>query len=117
MKLDRNDLKGKTLSWALEQGIDTKIALLQHYQHLGCLLAEEIMAEEVRLLAGAPYSRNKPHGGRYSRWGSNIRDRFGWSMRKFPLRYSVFMTTRSEVRLSRRPTANFIRWKRRRILL
>jgi len=71
MKLDRNDLKGKTLSWALEQGIDTKIALLQHYQHLGCLLAEEIMAEEVRLLAGAPYSRNKPHGGRYSRWGSN----------------------------------------------
>jgi len=30
----------------------------QHYQHLGCLLAEEIMAEEVRLLAGAHYSRN-----------------------------------------------------------
>ncbi len=42
MKLDREDLKGKTLSCALEQGIDTKIALLQHYQHLGCLLAEEI---------------------------------------------------------------------------
>lgn len=45
MKLNREDLKGKTLSWALEQGIDTKIALLQHYQHLGCLLAEEIMAD------------------------------------------------------------------------
>ena len=71
MKLDKEELKGKTLSWALGQGIDTKIALLQHYQHLGCLLAEEIMAEEVRSLAGAHYSRNKPHGGRYSRWGSN----------------------------------------------
>ena len=71
MKLDREELKGKTLSWALAQGIDTKIALLQHYQHLGCLLAEEIMAEEVRLLAGASYSRNKPYGGRYSRWGTN----------------------------------------------
>jgi len=44
---------------------------LINYQHLGCLLAEEIMAEEVKLLAGTPYSRNKPHGGRYSRWGSN----------------------------------------------
>lgn len=71
MNLDREDLKGKTLSWALEQGIDTKIALLQHYQHLGCLLAEEIMAEEVRFLAGEPYSRNKPSEGRYSRWGTN----------------------------------------------
>ena len=71
MKLDREELEGKTLSWALAQGIDTKIALLQHYQHLGCLLAEEIMAEEVRLLAGASYSRNKPYGGRYSRWGTN----------------------------------------------
>ena len=71
MKLDKEELKGKTLSWALEQGIDTKIALLQHYQHLGYLLAEEIMAEEVRYLAGEPYSRNKPSGGRYSRWGTN----------------------------------------------
>lgn len=71
MKLDKEELKGKTLSWALEQGIDTKLALLQHYQHLGCLLAEEIMSEEVRMLAGSPYSRAKPHQGRYSRWGYN----------------------------------------------
>lgn len=71
MKLDKETLKGKTLSWALEQGIDIKIALLHHYQHLGCLLAEEIMAEEVRLLAGEHYSHGKPHRGRYSRWGHN----------------------------------------------
>lgn len=71
MKLDKEELKGKTLGWALEQGIDTKIALLQHYQHLGCLLAEEIMAEEVQSLAGESYSRDKPYNGRYSRWGTN----------------------------------------------
>jgi len=71
MKLDKEELKGKTLSWALEQGIDIKIALLRHYQQLSSLLAEEIMSEEVRSLAGESYSRNKPHNGRYSRWGTN----------------------------------------------
>jgi len=71
MKLDTKAVKGKTLSWILDQGIDVKLVLLQHYQHLGCLLAEEIMAEEVQSLAGFHYSRNKPHGGRYSRWGKN----------------------------------------------
>lgn len=71
MKLDKDELRGKTLSWALEQGNDTKLALLQHYQHLGCLLAEEIMSEVVRMLAGNPYSRAKPHQERYNCWGYN----------------------------------------------
>jgi len=71
MKLDMEELKDKTLSWVLEQGIDVKIALLYQYQQLGLILAEDIMAEEVKSLSGDLYSHRKPHEGRYSRWGSN----------------------------------------------
>jgi hypothetical protein len=34
-------------------------------------LAASLMQEEVRQMAGPRYSRHKPHGGRYVRWGSN----------------------------------------------
>ena len=71
MKLENEETKGKTLSWALQQGPEVKIALLRHYQEMGCLLAQEIMEEEVQSLAGPRYTRNKPQDGRYSRWGSN----------------------------------------------
>ena len=35
------------------------------------LLAGELLEEEVECLAGERYSRDKPHGGRFCRWGSN----------------------------------------------
>ncbi|HHP7236973.1 hypothetical protein [Longibacter sp.] len=34
-------------------------------------LATSLMSKEVRSMAGPRYSRHKPHGGRYVRWGSN----------------------------------------------
>ena len=58
------DLKG--------QGLEVKLHLLQHYAKLAELLAREIMDEEVTALAGERYSREKPCGGRYSRWGTNF---------------------------------------------
>jgi len=48
-----------------------KLHLLQHYAKLAEMLAREIMEEEVQTLAGPRYQRDKPHGGRYSRWGVN----------------------------------------------
>jgi putative transposase len=53
------------------QGLEVKLHLLQHYAKLAELLAREIMDEEVEALAGQRYAREKPHGGRYSRWGRN----------------------------------------------
>jgi hypothetical protein len=53
------------------QGLEVKLHLLQHYAKLAELLAREIMDEEVTALAGERYSREKPCGGRYSRWGTN----------------------------------------------
>ena len=43
----------------LDQPINVKLRLLQHH------------AQMARLLAGERYSRDKPHDGRYSRWGTN----------------------------------------------
>lgn len=61
----------QVLSDVLDHGIDVKLQLLQHHAEMARLLAQEIMEEEVIGLAGERYSRDKPHGGRYSRWGCN----------------------------------------------
>ena len=55
----------------LDQPIDVKLHLLQHHAQMARLLAGEILEEEVESLAGEKYSRDKPHDGRYSRWGTN----------------------------------------------
>lgn len=54
-----------------EQGLEMKLALLQHHAHLAKLLAQEIMKDEVIGLAGEHYSHEKPNAGRYRRWGKN----------------------------------------------
>ena len=62
--------KGK-LSWIFNQPIDVKIELLKNHVEIARLLVNEIIEEEVFQLTGERYSRNKPHEGRYSRWGFN----------------------------------------------
>lgn len=61
----------ETLRHALESPLEIKIALIEHHMELARMLVREILDEEVCQLAGERYSRNKPYGGRYSRWGSN----------------------------------------------
>lgn len=63
--------RSEVLSDVLDRGLDVKLHLLQHHAEMARLLAREIMDDEVVRLAGERYSREKPHGGRYSRWGSN----------------------------------------------
>ncbi|NBB84882.1 MAG: IS256 family transposase [Bacteroidetes bacterium] len=55
----------------MEQPLDVKLQLIQHHATMARLLASELLEEEVERLAGERYSRDKPHGGRYCRWGSN----------------------------------------------
>jgi transposase-like protein len=63
--------KARVLSDVLRQGIDVKLHLLEHHTEMARLLACEIMEDEVITRAGEAYNREKPHGGRYRRWGSN----------------------------------------------
>ena len=55
----------------MEQPLDVKLQLIQHHAMMARLLASELLEEEVECLAGERYSRDKPHGGRFCRWGSN----------------------------------------------
>lgn len=55
----------------LEAPLDVKRLVMQHYQEVVRLLAREFMEQEVEEFAGRRYDRDKPHDGRYVRWGSN----------------------------------------------
>jgi len=70
-KLVQKNENVKTISQLLEQESSTKLALVKHYVELAVLLVNELFEDEVSSLAGERYSRDKPHEGRYSRWGSN----------------------------------------------
>ena len=61
----------KSLRQTLEAPFEIKMALIEHHMELARMLVREILDEEVCQLAGERYSRDKPYGGRYSRWGSN----------------------------------------------
>ena len=61
----------ESIQHLLDQPIDVKLHLLQHHAQMARLLAGEILEDEVESLAGERYSRDKPHDGRYSRWGTN----------------------------------------------
>ena len=54
----------------MEQPLDVKLQLIQHHAMMARLLASELLEEEVECLAGERYSRDKPHGGRFCRWGA-----------------------------------------------
>ena len=59
------------LDWLLQQGIDMKIDLIQNHLSICEILLNEMFEEEVIQKAGKRYSHNKPHDGRFSRWGFN----------------------------------------------
>lgn len=56
----------ETLERLLDEPIEVKLHLLRHYAEMA-----RLMEEEVETLAGERYSRDKPHEGRYRRWGQN----------------------------------------------
>ena len=61
----------QTLEWLKAQPRDVKVSMLLHYLEISRIYANDLLEEEVRELAGAKYSREKPHDGRYCRWGTN----------------------------------------------
>ena len=62
---------GRIFNWLLEQDLDVKIEALQHHLDISRMLVNDILEDEVNLYAGPWYSHDKPHNGRYSRWGTN----------------------------------------------
>ncbi|RME56765.1 hypothetical protein D6779_10025, partial [Candidatus Parcubacteria bacterium] len=64
-------INSNRLRWLLEQPLDIKLAMLQQHLEICRLLVNEILEDEVNQLTGPRYSHQKPHKGRYYRWGYN----------------------------------------------
>jgi transposase-like protein len=69
--MSKPEINQENLRWLLTQPADVKIAMLETHLDLCRLLVNEILEEEVAALCGAKYAHEKPHQGRYSRWGTN----------------------------------------------
>jgi len=70
-KINLKNERSKNFREIIESGIDTKLLLIKHHFELGLMLVNDLLNDEVIEHAGERYSRDKPHQGRYSRWGSN----------------------------------------------
>ncbi|MFN0120981.1 MAG: transposase [Blastocatellia bacterium] len=67
----RTTINTENLQWLLKQPIDVKIDMLENHLDICRLLINEILEEEVTSLCGEKNAREKPHDGRYDRWGFN----------------------------------------------
>jgi putative transposase len=63
--------KPQTINELLAQPIDTQLIMLSHYLEICLLVVNQVLQNDVKELAGERYSREKPHDGRFSRWGTN----------------------------------------------
>jgi putative transposase len=59
------------LAWFFQQPRREQLEILADHLQLAIIMFNQLMNEEVRQLAGERYSRDKPHEGRYRRWGTN----------------------------------------------
>lgn len=70
-KVPQDHATCNTFRELVDQPLDVKLHLLQHHMELSRLLINEVLEDEVRQYAGERYSHDKPHAGRYHRWGWN----------------------------------------------
>lgn len=61
----------RNFTWLFEQPLDLKVQILQQHLSICQLVINQILEEEVKHLSGERYSHQKPHEGRYSRYGFN----------------------------------------------
>jgi len=61
----------KNLEWLKTQLVEYQLSLFQDYAEIMRIIANNLMQEEMTKRCGERYSREKPNGGRYSRWGYN----------------------------------------------
>ena len=61
----------ENLQWLLAQPSEMKLAMLENHLDICRLLINEILNEEVLSLCGERYVQQKPHNGRYQRYGFN----------------------------------------------
>jgi len=71
MLVKNRKIKEEKLDFVLSLDMEMKLELLQNQIKLSQVLIDNILETEVQQLSGLKYSHDKPHAGRYSRWGTN----------------------------------------------
>jgi putative transposase len=67
----RTGITNENLQWYLNQPVEVQLELFKHFVDVSKILANQLFEDEVISKAGEKYSREKPSGGKYSRWGIN----------------------------------------------
>ncbi len=70
-QVQRNENGREKLSWLMSQSREIKLDLVQNHLSICQIMLNELFEDEIMQKAGQRYSHQKPHEGRYSRWGYN----------------------------------------------
>ena len=71
MSVQPTKISTQKLEWLMNQPVDVKIQMLGHHMELCRLLVNELLEEQLAGYTGRRYERQRPHNGRYQRWGHN----------------------------------------------
>ena len=71
MSVKSSKVSREKIDWLLEQPIDVKLSIAGQHLDICKLVINSILNTGVEDLCGKRYSRDKPHEGRYDRWGFN----------------------------------------------
>lgn len=70
-KVNAKSINRQKLDWLFEQPLNVQLEIVSQHMEIVRIVINSILEGEVAKLAGEKYSRNKPNGGRYDRWGAN----------------------------------------------
>lgn len=68
---DQTPAPPQTIDELMRSGLNMRLHMIQHHAMMAYMMAQELLTEELELLTGGKYDRDKPFDGRYRRWGSN----------------------------------------------
>jgi len=66
-----SEISREKIGWMLSQPIKVKVELLSHHLQICRIMVNSMLDQEVEEICGQRYRHDKPHCGRYSRYGYN----------------------------------------------
>lgn len=71
MKTKATKIKRKKIDWYLTQPIKTQLEIMSHHMEICLIVINTLLDTAVEEYTGHRYDHDKPHDGRYYRWGYN----------------------------------------------
>ena len=66
-----SEISREKIGWMLSQPLKVKVELMHQHLLICQIVVNSILEQEVEDLCGPRYNHEKPHDGRYSRYGFN----------------------------------------------